>query len=149
MPNQPVEIRFGGEPAGILTISVRGRAYKQRKVSWDGNWLLVDASVQLPKFTAKVPGMLRAEELHLLNRELQQFHEAARAMVKFATHEAWLDFEISADQPGYVILSGTVTDAAARDSALKFTIKAEQTTFAAQLKSLQKAVEQFPVIGSP
>ena len=72
---------------------------------------LVDASVHLPMFTAKVPGMLRAEELRIFSYELQQFYEGLHEMVVFTTHETWLEFEIGIDQPGQVILAGTVTDA--------------------------------------
>jgi hypothetical protein len=147
VPNQPVEIRFGSEQTGFLAISIRGRAYKHRKESWDGNWLLVDVSVQLPKFTAQVPGMLRTEELHVLSSELHQFFESLRDTVDFATHESWLVFQISSEASGRVALSGTVTDAAARDSALKFTIRFDQILFAAQAKALHQAVAAFPVIG--
>lgn len=147
MPNQPVEIQFGSDPTGSLTIAIRGRAYKQRRETWDGNWLLVDVTAQLPKFSAHVPGMLRAEELHAFSRELQQFDAAMRDAVAFITGDAWLELRVSTGQSGAVVLTGSVTDAAARDSALTFTLRLDALAFAAQTRALEQAVAAFPVLG--
>jgi hypothetical protein len=142
-----IEIRFGSEPSGFMSITVRGRAYKHRKDSWDGNWLLVDVRVQLPKFTAQVAGSVRAEELLRLSRELREFYESVSDTVVFVTHGGWLEFQIGSGRAGRVILSGRLADETENHSYLRFRLEADELALAGQMRTLHQAIEAYPVIG--
>ncbi len=150
MPDQRVlEIRFGGEKIGFLSITVRGRAYRQRQDYWDGNWLLVDATVEIEKFSARVAGMLRAEELALLSHNLDAFSQSLTDIVTYETMEGWLSFQIAADTLGKIKLSGMVSDNVRNDTSLKFAFESDQSFLAAPLKQLRQTVDAYPVIGKP
>ena len=100
MLNQIVEVRFGGEQVEFLSLSVRGRSYRQSRDYWDGNWLLVTAEIHVGKFSGEIPGMLRAEELERFSQELQNLHQTLQGSVTFQTMEAWLYFTIEVDTTG-------------------------------------------------
>lgn len=148
MTEKIIEIRFGADPAGFLSITVRGRAYRHRNDFWDGNWLLVDVHVHLPRFTAQVAGTLRAEELLRLSHELHEFYESVKDSVAFATHEGWLEFQIGNGHTGRVVVSGRVTDATEKHNYLHFRLDADELALAGQLRALHQAIETYPVIGA-
>lgn len=150
MAERTVEVRFGGEQVEFLSISVRGRAYRQSKDYWDGNWLLVTVIIHAGKFTGEVPGMLRAEELAQFSRALQELQKAQRDSLAFTTAEGWLGFQVEADKPGSLRLAGTVNDdVSAPYNSLRFAFPVNSAVLAPALKQLARAVTEYPVIGKP
>jgi len=151
MADQIVEVRFG-EQVDHLTLLVRGRSYRQqkRKEHWDGNWLLVTATIRVGKFSGEVPGMLRAEELEAFTQQLRTFQQSLKGIVAFETAEEWLHFHIEADPHGKIEISGTLSDDVSYPyNSLKFTIATTQASLVAPLKQLQRVTETFPIVGKP
>lgn len=150
MANKMVEIRFGSDQADYLALLVRGRAYRQQRDYWDGNWLLVTATIHVGKFAGEVPGMLRAEELATFTQTLQAFQQSLKGMIRFETAEEWLHFHIEADPHGRLELSGTLSDDVSYPyNSLKFTIPTAQSFLAAPLQQLQMVTQAFPTISRP
>ena len=149
MLKQMVEVRFGGEQVEFLTLSVRGRSYRQSRDTWDGNWLLVTATIHAGKFSGEIPGMLRAEELEHFRQQLQDLHQSLQGSVIFQTTEDWLYFTIEADNLGHINLYGNIRDDVGSANHLTFRLAADQTFLPTALKQLQAVTELFPVVGKP
>jgi hypothetical protein len=150
MADKIVEVRFGGQELEYLALAVRGRAYRQSREYWDGNWLLVTAAIRVGKFSGEIPGMLRAEELQTFTQALQTFQQSLKGLVSFETAEEWLHFHLEADKLGRIEISGTITDEVSYPyNSLKFTLTTNQSLLAAPLKQLQTVTQAFPVVGKP
>lgn len=150
MADKTVEVRFGGDHLDFLALSVRGRAYRQRHDYWDGNWLLVTATIHVGKFSGEIPGMLRAEELENFTHALQTFHQSLKGKISFETAEEWLHFHIEADPLGKIEISGTLSDEITYPyNSLKFIITTHQRFLTEPLKQLQTVTQLFPVVGKP
>ncbi len=148
MSNTIAEIRFVGQEE-YLSIAVEGRAYHRSQDFWDGNWLLVQVSLKVGKFSGLVPGTLRAEELRDFSLRLQAFDPALVGVIAFNTAERWLSFEIEANRVGQVMVSGRISDGVADGNALNFHFASEPALLNAPLSQLEHVVELFPVIGAP
>ncbi len=150
MPNNIIEVRFGGEQAEFLSITVRGRAYRQSQDYWDGNWLLVTVVIRAGKFSGEIAGMLRAEELQKLRDDLREFQRTLSGSVSYETAEEWLSLQIEADTLGSIALSGTISDDVSDSyNTLEFTLEGDQTFLASPLQQLEQVMQAYPVIGEP
>ncbi len=148
MAEQIIDVHFGGEQINYLSLAVRGRAYHRSVDYWDGNWLLVDVSIAVGKFTGSIPGLLRAEELHNFSVQLQGFSETLTGPISFLTVEGWLKFRLEVDKLGHIRLSGTVSDDVHSPNHLTFAFNVDQPTLAGTLDQLRHVVETWPVVGS-
>ena len=148
MSSPIVDIRFGGEQVEYVAISVRGRAYRQSRDYWDGNWLLVTVEIRAGKFSGNVPGVVRAEELHRFRDALRAFQQTPGGAVSFETKEQWLALRLEADTLGHLELSGTLRDDVAYPhNKLVFALKFDPALLASALRQLEQAAAAFPVIG--
>jgi len=150
MADKTVEVRFDGEHADYLALLVRGRAYRQQRDYWDGNWLLVTATIRVGKFSGEVPGMLRAEELKNFSHRLLEFNQTLKGMISFETAEEWLNFIIEADSHGRLEISGSLSDEVSYPyNSLKFTIATNQSSLITPLQQIQTVTQTFPAISRP
>jgi hypothetical protein len=150
MANKTVEVRFSSDHEDYLALSVRGRSYRHQRDYWDGNWLLVTATIHVGKFSGEVPGMLRAEELITFSQKLHEFLLTLKGMVSFETAEEWLHFHIETDAHGKLEISGTLSDDVSFPyNSLKFTIPTNPRLLATPLQQLQTVTQTFPLVSRP
>ena len=142
-----MEILFGNQDTECLMVEILGRSYPNYTDYWDGNWLNARVVLSVGGFKGQIGNNLRAEEFLSFRDEIAKLNSTLSGKATFSTMEQWISINITGDGKGHVILKGQVRDQAGTGNTLNFTIELDQTFLPGILRSLDKALKAFPVLG--
>jgi hypothetical protein len=140
-------IRFGGEEAEYLTLTIHARKGLDTADYWDGNWLYCTADVSAGPFRGSVTSTIRTDDLSRFLPRLEDLYQRLQGEVRFDTMEDWLDVRIVGDRRGHVEVGGRLCDVNTLGNVLEFRLSFDQTYLPAILRQLRAALEAFPVVG--
>jgi hypothetical protein len=145
------EIRIGGEEYEYLSIHVIGRELSEGGLAdyWECNWLTVLVEVCAGAFRASVRCQFQAEDLVHLRCSLQDLLDRKDDTADFSTLEGWLAAHLMMDERGRINLVGDLIDRPMDGNRLRFQLALDQSFLASILRELDRAIERFPVIGTP
>jgi hypothetical protein len=142
-------IRFGGDEADHLTLTVHGRSRPDSADYWDGNWLTCTAEIAVGAFQGCVDRLLRNEDVSRFHDRLAALYERLKGEALFETLEGWFDLRVIGDGRGHMEGRGQLRDDPAHGNVLEFRLFFDQTAIPRLLAQLQVILEAFPVIGRP
>lgn len=123
------------------------RLYPLCKDYYDGNWVTTRVEITAGGFRGTFAASLRAEEFLSFRDELLLLNANQSSHARFSSLEEWLTIEIERTGPGNYVAHCAAIDGQENGSELKFQIQFNQTEMPAILKSLDKIVAEFPIIG--
>jgi hypothetical protein len=123
------------------------RSHANAKDFWDGNWLNVRVLLAAGRFSGKLNGQLRADELASFYNELTNLYLTLSGQARFSTVEGWLSFEITGDGKGHLTFKGEIMDEPGIGNDLKFKFELNQSFIPEVLSSIEKVIKAFPVLG--
>ncbi len=142
-------IRFGGEQAEHLTLTVHGRSLPHSSDYWDGNWLTCTAEVAVGAFRGSLNRLLRNEEVGRFLDRIVVLQERLLGETLFDTLEGWFDLRVVGDGRGHMEARGQLCDDPVRGNVLEFRLHLDQTYLPPLIAQLRSVLETFPVVGRP
>lgn len=114
----------------------------------DGNWIETRIEITAGGFRGTIKASLRAEEFQSFRNELALLNSsAATTRAEFSSIEEWLNVRIEREGIGNYIARCAAIDQPNTGNELKFSVAFNHTEMPAILRSLDKIVEEFPVLG--
>ncbi len=142
-------IRFGGDEAEYLTLTVHGRSLANSVDYWDGNWLTCTAEVAVGAFQGSLNRLLRNEDISRFHRRVTALHERLTGEALFDTLENWLDLRLIGDSRGHIETRGQLCDDPVTGNVLEFRLFFDQTYLPRLMTQLRDVLAFFPVVGVP
>jgi len=130
-----------------LIVQATRRLYPFCKDYYDGNWVATHVEITAGSFRGTFTASLRAEEFSGFRDELTLLHANASSKARFSSLEEWLAIEIIREGPGNYVAHCTAIDQPENGNELKFSVRFNQTELPAILRSLDKIIEEFPLLG--
>lgn len=140
-------IRFGGDEAEYLTLTVHDRNIPDSTDYWDGNWLSCTAEVSVGTFRGSLNGLLRSDEFAQCLTGLEELYRRLNGEALFETLEAWLAFRVIGDGKGHIEVQGRLRDDQVHGNTLEFRLFFDQTYLPSIIRQLRATLEQFPIVG--
>ncbi|HEY2153988.1 MAG TPA: hypothetical protein VGH33_00060 [Isosphaeraceae bacterium] len=141
-------IRFGGEEAEYLTLTVHGRSLPHSSDYWDGNWLACTADVAAGAFRGSVDRLLRNEDIARFHRSVVELHQQLTGEALFDTLDGWFDLRLIGDGHGHIEARGQLCDDPVGGNMLEFRLSFDQTYLPRLMVQLQATIAAFPIVGS-
>lgn len=124
------------------------RLYPLCEDYYDGNWIETRVEITAGGFRGTFKAQLRAEEFLNFRDELVLFNStASSSSACFVSLEEWLAIKIEREGIGNYVAHCAAIDGAEDGNELKFSVQFNQTEMPAILKSLDKIIAEFPVLG--
>jgi hypothetical protein len=143
------QIHIGGEEHEFLAIEILGRERPEYPVGYfDNNWLKCIIEVVAGGFRGTLQCSLQTEDLVRLREIGRDLQDWSENQVGFGTLEDWLRIDFFLNERGGIELLGELRDQDA-GNRLRFVLKLDQSYLPPFISDLERAIEQFPVIGSP
>jgi hypothetical protein len=142
-------IRFGGDEAEYLTLTIHGRSHPDSTDYWDGNWLTSTAEIAVGAFRGSIDRLLRNEEVSRFHDRLAELHERLTGEALFDTLEGWFDLRIIGDGRGHMEARGQLCDDPVHGNVLEFRLFFDQTALPRLMAQLRAVLMAFPVVGAP
>jgi hypothetical protein len=142
-------IRFGGEAAEYLVLTVHGRSIPHSSDYWDGNWLACTAEVAAGAFRGSLDGLRRNEDIARFLDRVAELYERLTGEALFDALEGWLDLRLIGDGHGHIEARGQLCDDSGRGNVLEFRLCFDQTYLPLLMAQLQATIAAFPVLGNP
>ncbi len=142
-------IRFGGEDAEYLTLTVHGRSLPDSLDYWDGNWLACTAEVAVGAFRGSLDRLLRNEDISRFHDRLTELNERLTGEALFDTLDGWFDLRVIGDGRGHLEARGQLCDDPVHGNELEFRLFFDQTFLPPLLAQLRAVMEAYPVVDRP
>lgn len=131
-----------------LIVQATRRLYPLCADYYDGNWIEAHIEITAGSFRGTLTASLRAEEFANFRDELVLLGSIATATrAHFSSLEEWLKVEVEREGPGNYVARCAVSDQPGTGNELKFNVSFNHTEMPAILRSLDKIIEEFPVLG--
>jgi hypothetical protein len=140
-------IRFGGDEAEYLTLTVHGRNIPDATDYWDGNFLWCTAEVVAGAFRGSLSNVLRNEDLARFLTRVEELYRRLDGEALLDTLDGWLDLRLIGDGRGHVEARGQLCDDPVHGNTLEFRLYFDQTLLPPIMGQLRAALERFPVMG--
>jgi hypothetical protein len=140
-------IRFGGEEAEYLALTVHGRNNPEATDYWDGNWLLCTAVVIVGPFRGSVSSVLRNEDLIRFLPRVEDLYRRLEGEALFDTLDGWLDVRVIGVGRGQIEVRGQLCDNPVGGNSLEFQLALDQTYLPPLIGQIRAVLEAFPVVG--
>ncbi len=140
-------IRFGGEEAEYLAVTIHGRNIPAATDYWDGNFLRCTAEVSAGAFRGSVSNLLRNEDLARFLARVEDLYQRLEGEALFDTLDGWLDLRLIGDGQGHIEVRAVLCDDPVHGNTLEFQLHFDQSFLPALMEQLRTALEQFPVLG--
>jgi len=142
-------IHIGGEDREFLAIQIEGREQVEYPVDYfDNNWLTCIVEVVAGGFRGTLRCSLLTEDLVRLREIARDLQDWSESQVGFGTLEDWLRIDFFLDDRGDIELLGELREQT-RGNRLHFLLKLDQSYLPSFIGDLDRAIREFPVIGSP
>ncbi|HJT77705.1 MAG TPA: hypothetical protein VJ739_10935 [Gemmataceae bacterium] len=142
-------IRVGGEQAEFLAIHLLSRPHPDSTDYHDANWLRAQVEVAAGGFYGSVTGNVRAEEIAGFHEQLSRVFDSLKGTAEWKTLEDWLSIAVTADHGGHMRFDCRLQDQPGIGNTLRCTLEFDQTFIRPLLGDLRRAMQEFPVLGSP
>jgi hypothetical protein len=124
------------------------RAFPERTDEWDGNALVVDVTVQVGAFSARIEAsFMWAQEFERFRDQFVALHRSLKGEAEFANIDGWVSIRVVGDGLGHLTARCKVTDQPGTGSSLAFELAFDQTEMPPMIEALDAIVRAFPVIG--
>ncbi len=131
-----------------LIVQATRRLYPFCKDYYDGNWIETHIEITAGSFRGTLKASLRAEDFLNFRDELLLLNSTGSVSnACFASLEEWLAIKIERAGPGNYVAHCAAIDGAENGNELKFSVQFNQTEMPAILRSLDKIIAEFPVLG--
>jgi hypothetical protein len=140
-------IRFGGEDAEYLLLTVHRRNLPGSADYWDGNFLWCTAEVAAGAFRGSLSNVLRNEDLARFLAQVDELYQRLDGEALLDTLEGWLDVRLIGDGRGHVEALGRLCDDPVHGNTLEFRLFFDQTFLPELMRELRAALEAFPMVG--
>lgn len=140
-------VRFGGDEAEYLTLTVHRRNIPGSTDYWDGNFLWCTAEIVAGAFRGSLSNVLRNEDLARFLTRVEDLYRRLDGEALLDTLEGWLDLRLIGDGRGHVEAHGQLFDDSVHGNRLEFRLFFDQTRLPPIMGQLRAALEQFPVVG--
>jgi len=136
---------FGGEERERLAIAVYG--YEREPVGdyHDDNWLSVEVAIHAGAFRGKFQAAFLTGELSAFLDQLKVLLAELRGEARFSTLEEQLTLALEGNGLGQIDLRGRAADQSGIGNQLSFQLALDQTHLQAAVRSLEAAIDAFPV----
>jgi hypothetical protein len=142
-------IQIGGQQHEFLAIEILGREQVEFPVTYfENNWLTCIIEVVSGGFRGAVQCSLLTNDLVRLREIAMNLQNWSERELGFGTLEDWLRIDFFLDERGRLELLGDLRDQAG-GNRLRFVLKLDQTYLSPFIANLDRAIQQYPVIGSP
>mgnify|MGYP001062776523 CR=1 FL=1 len=132
---------------GDFSLWVYGRSYPDSIDFWDGNWLQCKAQVKVNGASVEVVGtFLRNDELMDFMRGLSRMHDEVAGTAELHCIEPNLGMALATDALGHISVEVSITpDHMAQSHHFSFAV--DQTFLPPLIKSCERVLDRFPIIG--
>ena len=132
-----------------LSLWVRDRAIPEASDHWDGNWLIVRATMQVGQSSVTTEGaILMTTDFEGFRSELARMHENLTGEASLAGHEPNLKVTLRATSLGHI--GGEVEITPDHMSEFhRFEVGFDQTYLPPLITACEAILGRFPVIGEP
>jgi hypothetical protein len=142
-------IHIGNEEHEYLAIYIQGREHVEYPVDYyDNNWLTCIIDVAAGGFRATLHSSLLTEDLVRLHEIATHLLDWSENQLYFSTLEDWLRIDFFLDERGSIDLLGELREHAS-GNRLRFVLKLDQSYLPLFICNLERAIAEYPVIGSP
>jgi len=143
------DILVGDASGEHVKISLLSRNHPECDDYWDGNWIASEVELHAGAYRASFRSNFRAEEFAFLHQSVCQFSETLCGSARFDTMEDQLAFELIGDGRGHIRVEGTSLDVVGVGNRLSFHFEIDQTYLVGIVRSLEKSISTYPVVGRP
>jgi len=112
---------------------------------YDDNWLTVRICVSAGGFRGATDAAILTDELARFLTHLRALHQTLGGEAQFTTLEEQLHVVLSGDGKGHIELVGDLADQPGIGNRLHFTLRFDQSQFAASIRELEGVISHFPV----
>jgi hypothetical protein len=142
-------IRFGGDEAEYLTLTIHGRSLPDSAAYWDGNWLTCTAEVAAGAFSGSLDRLVRNDDISRFYNRIAELNERLTGEAQFDTLDGWLDVRVLGEGRGHMEVRGELWDDPAHGNVLEFRLFLDHTALPHLMAQLRAVLEAFPIRGKP
>jgi hypothetical protein len=143
------DILVGNVGGEHVQISLLSRSHSGHDDYWDGNWIASEVELRAGAYRASFRSDFRSEDFVSFHKSVCQLSETLRGSAKFDTIEGQLALKLISDGLGHIRVEGTSLDVAGVGNRLNFHFDIDQTYLAGIVRSLEKSINTYPVVGRP
>jgi hypothetical protein len=143
------DILVGNVDGEHVQISLMSRSHREHDDYWDGNWIASEVELRTGAYRASFRSDFRSEDFVSFHQSVCQLSETLRGSARFDTMEGQLAFELIGDGRGHIRVEGTSLDVVGVGNRLNFRFDIDQTYLAGIIRSLEKSIRTYPVVGCP
>jgi len=140
MDQQRFEVRVGTARESV-SIEVLGRQFPDALDWSDGNWLISPIHIDVGRFRADLPAMLRVDELERFRVALEEISQTLTGEAVLESMERWLRLTVRCSPTGSLQVAGTAVDLPGVGNELHFEIGGMDQSFLPDLIADLSAVE--------
>jgi hypothetical protein len=143
------EILVGNAGGEHVQISLMSRSHPGYDDYWDGNWIASEVELRIGAYRASFRSDFRSEDFVSFHQSVCRLSETLRGSARFDTMEGQLALELIGDGRGHIRVEGISLDVVGVGNRLNFHFDIDQTYLARIVRSLEKSISMYPVVGSP
>lgn len=143
------DILIGNVDGEHVQINLLSRSHPECDDYWDGNWIASEVELRTGAYRASFRSDFRSEDFTSFHQSVCQLSETLRGFAKFDTMEGQLALELIGDGRGHIRVEGTSLDVAGVGNRLDFHFDIDQTYLSRIVRSLEKSISMYPVVGRP
>jgi hypothetical protein len=128
-------------------LDVQRRGYPLADDYWDGNWLVVDMSIEMWSWRGRYEALLRADEFERFLEGLRPLQADLVGTATFASMEAWLFLHLTGDGLGHIDVEGDASALHENGTNLSFRTTLDQSFLPGLIRELEAVMSAFPVVG--
>ncbi len=141
--------RIGGENTEYVLVTITARSIPEAMDYWDGNWLAAVVQLNAGGFSGRFSAYFRVDELIGFRKQVASLYKSLSGTAAFEPMEEQLKLRLEGDGKGHIAVRGHARDEAGIGNVLTFDLELDQTDLPTLLRSLDEALEAFPVRGAP
>lgn len=141
MDQERFEVRVGTALEAV-SIEVLGRQFPEAMDWSDGNWLTSPIHIDVGRFRADLPAMLRVDELARFRAGLEEISQTLAGEAVLESMEGWLRLTVRCSSRGSLQVVGTAVDLPGAGNELRFEIGGMDQSFLPELIAQLSAMER-------
>jgi hypothetical protein len=136
------DLKLGG-----LSVWVRERANPEVSDYWDGNWLIVQANMQVGQSSVTTGGaILMTTDVEQFRNQLAVMHEALTGEASLSGSEPNLEVTVRMNRLGQIVGQVIITPDHLTEHH-RFDIELDQSYLPALITSCDSIIQRFPTVG--